>query len=541
MTSTRALLIVSAVLAAISSLFCLLPSRAYATTIILDPNSGKTGARITLTGEGFIGKIATIYWDDKKILQNVPVSKNGQIIYTFEIPPATKGTHIVKVTDDSNWSNITAASNFSVTPSAVAEPPWGKINARTYIFGYGFTPKESGIKITWDGKLLSKSPIQADTTGTWSSQFDVPNTPKGEYLIGASGDATSSSEVPELVFTVSPFCKATPLSGPVGTKIKLTGVGFRAGEDGLTFTWDGPIIDTNVVAQPNGTFSFDITVPPSVKGRHILGIYGSSFTPIGIVPDIEFEVTPSIQLTPSTVINSRDLKIDGNGFNAGELMAINYDKSNTGTTTNADTKGDFSVTIKVPSRPGKEHTVEASGNKGGVAQASYLSGSLPPPVPQLLFPGPGATVQSTQSIIDAIISVFKSIGGMFTAPAVSQQNSADGTLTAMNWSVSGEQTGLKYSLQISMTTDFVNVVFPKDGIEGTAYNLNKSSLPIAGVYYWRVRSTNDSGDISQWSNYWKFVAVPTSPLLMAIAATILILIMAIIIFAIMAFISRNRY
>jgi len=541
LTSTRTLLIVSAVLAAMSSLFCLLPSRAYATTIILDPNSGKTGARITLTGEGFIGKIATIYWDEKKILQNVPVSKTGQIIYTFEIPPAAKGAHVVKATDDSNWSNITASSNFSVTPSTVAEPPWGKTNARTYIFGYGFSPNESGIKITWDGKPLSKSPIQADKTGTWSSQFDVPIAPKGEYIIGASGDATSSSEIPDLVFTVSPFCKATPLSGPVGTKIKLTGVGFRPGEDGLTFTWDGPIIDTNVVAQPNGTFSFVITVPPSVKGRHILGIYGSSFTPIGIVPDIEFEVTPSIQLTPSTVINSRELKIDGNGFNAGELMAINYDKSNTGVTTTADTKGDFSVTIKVPPRPGKEHTVEASGNKGGLAQASYSSASLPPPVPQLLFPGPGATVQSSHSVIDAIISIFKSIGGMFTASAVSQQNSADGTLTAMNWSVSGDQTGLKYSLQISRTTDFVNVVFPKDGIVGTAYNLNKSSLPTAGVYYWRIKAANESGDISQWSNYWKFEVVPTSPLVMAIAITILILIMAIIIFTIMAFINQNRY
>ena len=175
----------------------------------------------------------------------------------------------------------------------------------------------------------------------------------------------------------------------MGTKITITGVGFRAGEDGITFTWDGPIIDTNVVAQPNGTFSYVITVPPSVKGRHILGVYGSSFTPIGIVPDLEFEVTPSIQLTPSNVINSKDLRIDGNGFNADEIIAINYDKFATGATATTDAKGNFSLTMKIPSRPGKVHTVEAAGNKGGVAQASYTSGSLPPPSLQLLSPGPG--------------------------------------------------------------------------------------------------------------------------------------------------------
>jgi len=508
---------------------------------MLAPSSGVTGSKTALTGDGFIGKMATVYWDDKKIIQNVPVSKAGQINYSFEIPASSKGAHIIKVTDDSNWSNITATANFSITPSIMAEPPFGKINTRIYIFGYGFAPNEGGIKYTWDARPLSKSPIQADKAGSWSSQFDVPTGPKGEYIIGISSDSTGSGEVPGLVFTVSPFCKATPLSGPVGTKIKLTGVGFRPGEDGLTFTWDGPIIDTNVVAQPNGSFSFVITVPPCVKGRHILGIYGSSFTPIGIVPDIEFEVTPIIQLTPSNVMNSRDLKIEGTGFNATEILAINYDKANTGTTATTDAKGNFSVTIKAPAKAGKEHAVEAAGNKGGLAQATYVSGTLPPPLPQLLFPGPGATVQSNNSVFDVIISIFKSIGGLFGQAPASPQNKADGIITAMNWSVSGDQTGVKYSLQISKTADFVNVILRKDGIDGTTYNLDGSSLTSAGTYYWRVRASNEVGDASPWSNYWMFELIPTSPLVMAIAITVLILVLAMLAFAILALVNRNRY
>jgi len=530
-----------ALLAIASIALSLLPLPVYATSITLAPSSGVTGSKIALTGDGFIGKMATIYWDDKKLIQNVPVSKTGQINYSFEIPPSSKGSHVIKVTDDSNWSNITATASFSIIPSIIAEPPWGKINTGIYIFGYGFAPNESGIKFTWDTKPLSKSPIQADKTGSWSSRFDVPSAPKGEYIIGVSSDSTGSGEVPGLVFTVSPFCKATPLSGPVGTKVKLTGVGFRPGEDGLTFTWDGPIIDTNVVAQPNGSFSFVITVPPCVKGRHILGIYGSSFTPIGIVPDIEFEVTPTIQLTPSNVMNSRDLKIEGTGFNAAEILAINYDKANTGTTATTDAKGNFSVTIKVPVKAGKEHTVEAAGNKGGLAQATYVSGTLPPPLPQLLFPGPGATVQSNNSVVDMIISIFKSIGGLFGPAQASPQNKPGEIITAMNWSVSGDQTGVRYSLQISKTADFVNVILRKDGIEGTTYNLDGSSLTSAGTYYWRVRASNEAGDVSPWSNYWMFELIPTSPLVMAIAITVLILVLAMLVFAILALVNRNRY
>ena len=533
--------VIPALLAVMLCGILLLPARAYATSIALDPSSGKTGMQITITGDGFIGKVATIYWDEKRIVQNVPISKSGQINHKFEVPPASKGSHTVKVTDDSNWSNITASSNFSVSPSIISEPPWGKINTRIFMFGYGFAPNEGGIKFSWDGKQLSKSPIQADKMGAWSAQFDVPTAPKGEYILGASGDSTGPGEVQTLTFTVSPFCKSTPASGPVGTRITITGVGFRPGEDGLTFTWDGPIIDTNVVAQSNGTFSFVITVPPSVKGRHILGVYGSSFTPMGIVPDLEFEVTPSIQLTPSNVVNSRDIRIDGSGFNADEIIAINYDKSATDATATTDAKGNFGLTMKAPSRPGKEHTVEAAGNKGGLAQASYTSGSLPPPALQPLSPGPGAALYIYNSVLDALSGMIKSPGSLFGIGSAPQQSGADTSLAVMNWSADAVQPGLKYSLQISKTPDFTSVAVQKDNITGTSFNLLSSLLPATGTYYWRVRAVNDAGDIGPWSNSWKFDSLAASPLVLAIVFTIVVLLLAMIMFGIIALVSRSRY
>ncbi len=536
-----ALLAVTALLSVMLFSVLLAPSRAYATSISLDPSSGKTGAQITITGDGFIGKVATIYWDEKKLIQNVPVSKSGEINYNFNVPPSSKGMHTVKVTDDSNWSNITASSSFTVSPNISCEPPWGKINSRIYIFGYGFASNEGGIRFTWEGNPLTKSPVQADKMGSWSAQFDVPNTPKGEYIIRALSDSTGPGEVPDYIFTVSPFCKSTPASGPVGTKITITGVGFRPGEDGITITWDGPIIDTNIVAEPNGSFSFVITVPPSTMGRHILGIYGSSFTPIGIVPDLEFEVTPGIQLTPSNVINNKDLKIEGNGFNAEEIIAIKYDRLATGATATTDAKGNFSLTIKAPSRPGKVHTVEAAGNKGGVAQASYTSGSLPPPTLQLLSPGPGATIYGYTSVIDAISGVFKSPGSLFGIGPAPQQSGPGTSIAVLSWAPDEAQAGLKYSLQISRTQDFTSLSVQKDDIAGTSFNLLSSTLPNSGTYYWRVRAVNDAGDVGPWSNSWRFDSSSASPLVLAIIFTIIVLLLAIIVFGIIALITRSRY
>jgi hypothetical protein len=518
----------------------MLPSKVHATSITINPTSGAIGSEIALTGEGFIGKLASIYWDEKKIIQNVPVTKQGQISYTFEIPSASKGAHVIKVTDDSNWSTITASLNFTVVPSITMEPPWGKPQNSITIIGNGFAPNETGIKTFFDGKPLSKTPIVADKSGSWHSMLTVPDLPKGEYSLGAAGDATQPGEAANITFTIAPYCKATPVSGPVGTRVTISGVGFRAGEDGITFTWDGPIIDTNFVARPNGSFSYDIVVPPSVKGRHIIGIYGSSFTPKNIVPDIEFEVTPTITITPSDLYQSKDLTINGTGYNAGELISVTYDNTNTGKSTTTDAKGSFALVIQSLPTPGKNHNIVATGSKGAVAQAQYVSAITAPAAPQLLYPGPGAKIQTYNSVLDVIFSIFKYVGGIFDTFTGSQQKMNDSVISAMNWSASTDQSALKYTLQISKTQDFSAVVLLKEGITATTYQINKSSLPLAGSYYWRVKATNDSGLSSPWSNTWKFEVIAASPLIFTISIVIIILVLAIIVFAVIALINRTR-
>jgi hypothetical protein len=66
-------------------------------------------------------------------------------------------------------------------------------------------------------------------------------------------------------------------------------------------------------------------------------------------------------------------------------------------------------------------------------------------------------------------------------------------------------------------------------------------LPNTGTYYWRVRAINDAGDVGQWSNYWQFESKAASPLVIAISVTIIALVIAMIIFGIIALVSRSRY
>jgi hypothetical protein len=64
---------------------------------------------------------------------------------------------------------------------------------------------------------------------------------------------------------------------------------------------------------------------------------------------------------------------------------------------------------------------------------------------------------------------------------------------------------------------------------------------MAGVYYWRVKATNESGGVSPWSNNFSFEILPTSPLMLTIAITIIILLIAMVVFGIVALINRRRY
>jgi hypothetical protein len=194
----------------------------------------------------------------------------------------------------------------------------------------------------------------------------------------------------------------------------------------------------------------------------------------------------------------------------------------------------------MPVNSAKEHLVTATGSKGSVAQANHTYVSITPSAPQLLFPGPGARIESSTSVIDLFLGVFKDLGGNGTS-AGNKQPTSNTTVTALNWSAPDEQPDLTYTLQVSKNANFSSTVFTMDGIKSASFNLTIANLPTAGIYYWRVKATNSEGTSGPWSNSWSFEITPTSTLTMAIAIAIIVLLLAIILFAMIALINRRRY
>ena len=91
----------------------------------------------------------------------------------------------------------------------------------------------------------------------------------------------------------------------------------------------------------DGTPRYELFVPPTTQGKHTIGLYGSSFTPRGILPDYDFDVLPDISIEPDSGNKGTEVNINGTGFAADELITINYDDKVIDITSTSDAYGSF--------------------------------------------------------------------------------------------------------------------------------------------------------------------------------------------------------
>lgn len=500
------------------------PAPVHAASVTLNPTSGTVGTSVLISGEGFVGHLAIIHWDGQEVATDIPISETGGLTYKLDIPHTCKGNHIIEVTDDSHWSGSSASSTFTVLPGIKVFPRVGREGTRITITGSGFAANEEGIGITWDGNTTSSSPSTADMSGKWHASLNIPETTRGEHFIGAFGNSTKASEVAEALFIVSYWAKAEPVSGPVGTEIAIDGFGFRIGEDGLTITYDGKIIKCNIVAESDGTFSTTLNIPPSTQGYHTIGIYGSSFTPKGNVPDIDFEVTPQIKLQPVSGNKGTKVAVAGSGFAKNEAITISFDEMALAIAAVADDAGSFSTILEVPQSKGKEHTISATGSNNNSAQAGFITEKTPPSAPQLLSPEQGDKLEIFSSVGDVVIGTVKCLFRI-----TDSLQSSKPVLATFDWTDVAESGDVSYVFQVANTDDFSSPILVKENLADSEYAVPKEDALTSGSYSWRIKAIDYVGNESPWSEVREFELIPMSTLVLILSLAIPVLFIAVVV------------
>jgi hypothetical protein len=322
-----------------------------------------------------------------------------------------------------------------------------------------------------------------------------------------------------------PTAEVEPVSGPVGTEITVSGAGFRISEDGITITYDGEIIKCNIIADTVGSWKSTATIPPSTKGRHKIGVFGSDFTPRGIVRDSYFDVIPKIDLVskiyfePISKKTSIKLTVTGMGFDKNESINIGFDEFELAAAV-ADDSGSFNATLEVPQvKETKEYMIAAAGSSGSSAQANFFIEKAKPPAPQLLSPVQGVRLEIFNSPVDVIFAPTRILDYL----RGSTPKSLKPILATFVWTKTAESSNATYVLQIARAYDFSSPVIVKADLSSSSYTLSKDDVLTPGAYNWRVKTVDDVGDESEWSEARKFEVILVSDRVLTITVVSLLL------------------
>ncbi len=510
------------------------PAPAYAgANLTLSAQSGLVGSNIELRGENFSGSLAAVYWDEAIIAEDVPVSAQGTILYTIEIPHAARGEHTIFISDDSNWSESTASVSFEVLPSIKVFPPMGEPQTQLTVTGNGFDKYETNISITVDGTVVSSTLTSADAFGTWSISYILPNISRGEHLFGAQGSTTYAGEVDEVVFLVTPWSKIEPVAGQVGSKTTLWGHGFSTSEVGISISWDDEVIMSGLTADTGGSIVQEIEVPPSSYGKHAISIFGKLYTLKGKVPKSYFEVLPSLTVEPDTAAIDERVTIKGAGFTAKDRLTFTFDQTEITPPLRSDDLGSFRTSFIVPQTTSLEHMISVSDSKGNTAQASlntvkFAATSSPTPL---------APVQ------DQRFAVFYSIGRVYIDGIKYLFGKRPLGLTGVDfdWSLDRESGEERYVLQIARGTSFDRIALEKETESISSYTLSQADALPPGKYQWRIKVIDSMGKESPWSEAASFEVILVPIYIAVLSAVLLLLFIAAVVLGIRVAWASSSY
>jgi hypothetical protein len=497
------------------------PAPVYAVSISVAPSSGNVGTSTQISGNGFSGHLATIHWDDQIILSKIPISETGELTCNLKVPPACGGDHIIKITDDSNLTDSTASTTFTSLPGITIFPRIGRTYARVTVIGNGFAASEKDIRITWDGTALPAS-ATADHLGTWSINFDVPETKRGEHSISAFSSSTDASEIGEHTFIVALFAKVEPTAGPVGTEITIDGFGFRTSEDGITITWDNKIILCNLIAGTDGILNTTLEIPHSTRGYHTIGVYGSDFTPKGVIPNTDFDVVPHIELQPISGNKGTKVTVNGTGFAKDEAMTLSFEGMSLDVKAIADNLGSFSAAFEIPQCRVKDNKVKATGSTGNSAETIFVAEKIAPSTPELISPKQGARLETFHSVGDVFLGPAKRLIGIIALRDSRQQGFGPPRAT-FDWTDVNDKDNVSYTLQIARSGDFSSQALSKEDLVDSEYTLSRDDILTKDIYSWRVKAVDDVGNESPWSEVQKFEVIPMSNQVLILSLAIPIL------------------
>lgn len=238
--------------------------------LTISPDKGPAGTTVTLTGRGFAEEETILdvrYYISGGYLtlaEGIPTDANGSWETALPIPASARGEHKIDAWGTQTIRAAVRHAVFEVTPGISIGASSGSAGQSITMKGSGFAPNEMGIRILFDGRAV-RMDITASPQGNWQAGFEVPEKPKGTYIVTAEGESTWRGDVGELSFEIGPGIIMSPTEGHVGMELTVSGRGFAANQD-VVITYEDTQVQT-ARTDEEGSFDVSFSVPESAHGE----------------------------------------------------------------------------------------------------------------------------------------------------------------------------------------------------------------------------------------------------------------------------------
>ena len=264
----------------------------------LDLAEGSVGTVVGVTGRGFTssGAVSSITLDgiSCEVLDTggLDINSNGAFTLELVIPSVSTANkeYVLEVTDDGTKS---ADMDFLVTniTTIELEPQFGGPGLSIGITGHNFAARSgSDVVIKFDGTPIKT--LDTNSNGDISGTILIPAKSTGYYQVEAE-QTTYNIQTSETFRVGTILTILAPQTGPTGTRVTLTGIGFTPSGKWDAYFGDVTIFEDEDVSGDT-TLSGLFYIPTVEAGEHTLTVVDLD---ADIQVEADFTVTESTSLS----------------------------------------------------------------------------------------------------------------------------------------------------------------------------------------------------------------------------------------------------